>query len=134
MLKRVSFRYFCFEMQASIDFNGYKSMYEYWSDTIYRELTIDNNLIINLCSKEYSDAIMKYREDNVRIITINFYSVVAGKLKSKGTLAKMLRGRLVRYMALNKINDIDGIKGFSELGFSYSAEASDENTINFIEN
>ena len=120
------------ELQAKCNIGTYTSMYEYWGRRIYDEITPNEDLIINLCSKEYSEVIERYKDSNIKIITINFYSLVDGKLKVKGTLAKMLRGRLVRYMAINKITTADELKGFNELGFEYSEENSTNDTMNFI--
>jgi Uncharacterized protein conserved in bacteria len=57
---------------------------------------------------------------------------VEGKVKQKGTIAKMARGDMVRFMAENKISDLNGIKDFHELGFAYSKELSNDSKYVFI--
>ena len=50
----------------------------------------------------------------------------------KGTLAKMARGEMVRYLAQNNVYDLEGLKRFDKLGYKYSQEKSNENTYVFI--
>ena len=45
---------------------------------------------------------------------------------------KMARGEMVRFMAENNIGDINDIKRFNRLGFSYCKELSDENKFTFL--
>ena len=47
-----------------------------------------------------------------------------GKIKEKGTYAKMARGSLVRYMAEHQIENPEEIKQFDELGYKYKEEYS----------
>ncbi len=46
------------------------------------------------------------------------------KIKVKATEAKMARGIMIRYLAENNITDIEKVKDFKELEFSYSNEYS----------
>src|SRR5699024_9269485 len=50
-----------------------KGLYKLWEDTIYNTLTKENQLILNLASKEYSKTITRYTTDNDRLITVDFY-------------------------------------------------------------
>ena len=45
---------------------------------------------------------------------------------------KMARGEMVRYMAENGIEDIEQIKGFDRLGFTYSDELSEADKYIFL--
>ena len=44
----------------------------------------------------------------------------------------MARGEIVRYLAQNKICDLEGLKRFDKLEYKYSQEKSNENTYVFI--
>ena len=77
-----------------------------------------------LASKEYSKSILKYIPENVRGITCVFGELSDGKIKEKGTYAKMARGSLVRYMAEHQIENPEEIKQFDELGYKYKEEYS----------
>ena len=63
---------------------------------------------------------------------MEFGELSGGKVKQKGTLAKMARGEMVRYMAENNITDVEGLKAFSGLGYQYSEEWSGQNRLVFL--
>ena len=44
----------------------------------------------------------------------------------KGVYAKMARGEMVRYMAVNQIENPEDIKAFSELDYRFAPELSTE--------
>lgn len=56
----------------------------------------------------------------------------AGKLKVESTASKKARGYMVRYIAENKIDDIEGVKTFNIDGFTYSENESTEKEIVFV--
>lgn len=110
------------EMQTKIPF----SLYEYWKDTLAN--TIPEDPILNLASEEYAKCIRKYRE----VIDVSFCEYNGKKYVEKGVYAKMARGRMVRYLAEHQVEDIEQIKRFCDLGYSYSDSLSHENLIVFI--
>ncbi len=120
------------EMQAKLSVNGAKDLYEFWGDRLYKSLTADSRTIINLASKEYSQCIEKYLTPDDRYITVEFGEWIKGKVRQKGTLAKMTRGEMVRFLAENQIQEVEEMKKFQELGFSYSEECSNEATYVFL--
>ena len=48
------------EMQAKAKIDGCKNLYEFWCDSLYREVLPEGRIIINLASKEYSKCVEKY--------------------------------------------------------------------------
>lgn len=122
------------EMKAKFDDWKYKSLYDFWADKISRVIDSENEYILNLASKEYSQTITKYVDDKKRVIDYVFGELIDGKVKQKGTLAKMARGEMVRFMAENKIKDVEKTKEFDRLNYLYSEELSDETTFVFIKN
>ncbi len=120
------------EMQAKLSVNGFKDLYDFWGNRLYQSLVDNDRIIINLASKEYSQCIEKYITPKDRFITIEFGEVVEGKVKQKGTLVKMARGEMVRFMAENNISNLNGIKDFHELGFAYSKDLSNAAKYVFI--
>ena len=69
---------------------------------------------------------------DVRVITCTFAQQVDGRLLERATLCKMARGEMARYLALNRVQDEQELRGFRELGFAYSPVHSDENHYVFI--
>lgn len=122
------------EMQARLAAGGKKDLYAFWGDRLYRELMEDNrdSIILNLASKEYFSAVVPYLEPSCLFITVSFEEEVDGKLKQKGTFAKMARGEMVRFLAENGIEDTEEIKKFDGLGYQYRAELSDERNYVFV--
>ena len=121
------------EMQAKASVGGFKDLYEYWGDSLYHELTSDGeHVILNLASKEYSKCIEKYAAKNDLFVTCVFGEFVDDKVVQKGTLAKMARGEMVRYLAENQVNTLDGVKEFCRLGYKFSKELSSEKEYIFI--
>ena len=131
------------EMQAKASEAG--DLYKFWGDKLYREVTEKDrkeaggqpdhkgSLIVNLASKEYSKCVEKYLTPEDVYLTIVFGELTDGKVKQKGTLAKMARGEMVRYLAENNVQDPEGIKGFDRLGYRFAEELSDKREYIFLE-
>ena len=122
------------EMQAKLQVNNTKNLYDYWQSSIYNALVADCSVIVNLASKEYSKVIEKYQDDKVKMVTCTFGELtkVNGikKVRTKATAVKMARGEMVRYMAENNVQDVEQLKSFDRLLYVYSEEySSDENYV-----
>jgi len=120
------------EMQAGLSVDGCKDLYDFWGGRLHKSLSEDDGIIINLASKEYSRCIEKYITPDERFITVEFGELTDGRVKQKGTLAKMARGEMVRFLAENAVREPEEMKAFHELGFSYARELSDEEKYVFI--
>ncbi len=120
------------EMQAKLKMEGAKDLYAYWGDTLAKQLFSETDCIVNLASKEYSICVSKYLPPHVRFVTCVFGEEKDGKIIEKGTMCKMARGEMVRYMAEHLIEDVEEIKGFDRLDYCFAPERSDENTYVFI--
>ena len=105
------------EMQTKVNMTGYKNLYDYWGDSLYKKLYEDTDTVLNLASMEYSKCIEKYVTDKNNFITCTFGEYKKGKIITKGTLAKMARGEMVRYLTDEKIENISDIKYFKRLNF-----------------
>ncbi len=122
------------EMQAKAAVDGHKNLYEFWGDSLYREVLDDSRVIINLASKEYSKCIEKYLQPEDRFITCIFGELDTdkGKIVQKGVYAKMARGEMVRYLASIHAEDPEQIKGFAQSGYSFDETRSDDKTFVFL--
>lgn len=112
------------EMQTKLNLQEVDNLYDFWKDSIANEVYQENDLIINLASKEYSSCITPYLNEHRKMITIHFVQEVKGQLKTKGTEAKMCRGAMVRYMASHQVEDIELLKAFEYLGYQYDEKLS----------
>ena len=120
------------EMQAKAKIGTYKDLYHYWGDSLYQEVCDDDHIVLNLASKEYSKCIEKYLSPEDHFITCVFGEEINGKIIQKGTLAKMARGEMVRFMAENQIEDLEKIKTFHGLDFHYREDLSSKTEFIFI--
>ena len=120
------------EMQAKLEIDGAKNLYDYWGDRLYRELRDSSGIIVNLASKEYSKCIEKYLQPGDRYISCNFYEEQEGKLVQKGVYCKMARGEMVRFMAENRVEEPEGIKRFSVMGYRFFEDLSSEKEYIFV--
>ena len=112
------------EMQAKLSLVDAEDLYKFWGGKLYRELIREDHVVLNLASKEYSKAIEPYLEPEIRYITCIFGSLQDGRVKVKGTEAKMARGEMVRWISERQIEEPEGIRAFGELGFAYCPERS----------
>ncbi len=122
------------EMQAKLRVGECKDLYAYWGDSLAKALFSETDCILNLASKEYSVCVSKYLPENVRFITCVFGEEKDGKVIEKGTMCKMARGEMVRFMAENQIEDPEQIKFFDRLGYRFTPSHSDENLFVFTLN
>lgn len=120
------------EMQAKAKVAGTGNLYEYWRDTLYKEVLDDSGVIINLASKEYSRCIEKYLQPEDRFITCIFGELEDGRIAQKGVYAKMARGDMVRFMAEYQIENPEILKTYDRMHYHFSAEHSSETEYVFV--
>ena len=118
------------EMQAKLKVEDNKDLYAFWGDALAQTLFAETDCIINLASKEYSQCISKYLPKDVRFITCTFGEEKDGKVVEKGTLCKMARGEMVRWMAEHRVETPEELKAFEGRNHRYASEYSTE--MNFV--
>lgn len=119
------------EMQAKLSVDGAQDLYAFWGRRLYESLDEDE-CILNLASEEYAKAVRPYVAPEVRFVTVRFGEIVDGRVKQKGTFAKMARGEMVRFMAEEDVTALTALRDFDALGLHYDEAFSDEKTLTFI--
>lgn len=122
------------EMQAKVQIDGKKNLYDYWGDRIYQQVAGDDHIMINLASKEYSKCVESYLTSQDIYITCIFGEMSGNKVVQKGTYAKMARGEMVRFLAEFHITEPEKIKKFDRLGYRFYDELSTETEFIFLRN
>lgn len=112
------------EMQARLSVDGYRDLYHFWGDSLARRLSDETDLVVNLASREYSRAVEPHLPGSVTFLTCTFGQRQGEKLLEKGTLCKMARGQMVRWLAQNQITDPLRLREFSDLGYRFSPDLS----------
>ena len=120
------------EMQAKAAVGGHKNLYDFWGDSLYREVIDDSRIIINLASKEYSKCIEKYLHPEDRYITCIFGEPDGDKIVQKGVYAKMARGEMVRFMAGIHAKKPEQMKDFNWSGYHFDDDRSSEQEYYFV--
>lgn len=120
------------EMQAKAKLPGFRNLYEFWGEDLYREVMDESRVLVNLASKEYSKCIEKYLKPGDRYITCIFGEPEGDKIVQKGVYAKMARGEMVRFMAGIQAETPEQMKDFSWSGYRFEEERSSETEYVFV--
>lgn len=101
----------------------------FWQDIL--PSTVDTSeLIINLASKEYADALITKHHNTLHLI---FKQPKDGTYKTIGILAKKARGLMTRYIIQNAITNPQGLKGFNLENYQHSPEQSSLDKMVFLQ-
>lgn len=112
------------EMQAKAHVTGTRDLYEYWGNSLYREVIDNSRTLINLASKEYSTTIERYLQPHDRFITCTFAEKIDGRLVQKGVYCKMARGEMVRFMATHNVTEPEQLESFDSPDWRFAPELS----------
>ena len=121
------------EMQARVDIGGCGSLYDFWGDSLYREVMDESRILINLASKEYSKCIEKHLKPGDRYITCIFGELVNEKIVQKGVYVKMARGEMIRYMAEINVKRPEQIRDFNIGGYEFDEKRSSDTEYVFLQ-
>lgn len=119
------------EMQARLTLGGCRDLYEFWNRKPADRLCADTDWILNLASREYSRAVSAHLPQGFRFLSCVFGEWNAGRLIEKGTICKMARGEMVRWLAENEITAPEEIKEFDRLGYRFLPEQSGRDRLVF---
>lgn len=120
------------EMQAKLPLDNHKNLYQFWGESIANYLCNGTDCIVNLASNEYSKVVRAHVPSSVNFVDFTFGEIKNGKVVEKGTMCKMARGQMVRWLAERNVTRIEGMKEFTQMGFLYSEEKSTENQFVFV--
>jgi len=120
------------EMGTKLAVNGKKNLYQFWGDEITNRLNSaleqsGNDTLCNLASGEYFKAV-NTKKLTANIITPVFKDMKNGQLKVIFLYAKQARGMMAGYILRNGINNAEDLKGFTDGGYRFTENLSDENT------
>lgn len=119
------------EMQAKFK-DEPRSLYSFWGAKLAEEVCRGISAVINLASEEYGKCITAHLPEGVAVIDVVFGELIDGRVKEKGTYAKMARGEMVRFMAESGVVSVEEIKAFNRLGYCYSDSWSAAGKIVFL--
>ena len=116
------------EMGVKFANSAGNNLYEFWADSIARELNKDlgksgSRVLVNLASNEYFRAVRRDALD-AEVITPVFKDLKGGKYKIISFFAKKARGQMARYISDSELNDPAGLKKFRTDGYRYNKAES----------
>ncbi|MDO5695918.1 MAG: YaaA family protein [Eubacteriales bacterium] len=105
-------------------------LYHFWGDKIAGQLV--GRPVLDLSSGEFSKAIAPYIPES-EYHHVTFQVTKNGKRRSAATAAKMMRGRLIRYLAQNAITQPADVCYFTADGFVFDMAASTNRHFIFVQ-
>lgn len=126
------------EMQAKLAVGKAADLYAFWGDSIARQIFADGDCcLLDLASREYSRCVLRHLPKGARVLGFLFAERnPQGKLVEKGTLCKMARGEMVRFLAEHQVRTPEEatalLPQFTALGYRYSPADSDEGRYVFV--
>lgn len=116
-----------------------KNLYAFWGD----KLTVALNgllaqereagavpVLVNLASEEYFKSVVPAKLA-APVVTPVFEDWKNGRYKIISFYAKRARGLMCRYAIRNRVEDVEGLKGFDLEGYAFAPDASDKDTLVF---
>lgn len=112
------------EMQARLAGSGCQSLYQFWGPSLAQALAEEDDLLVDLASREYSRAVTDHLPQGMTVISCTFGELREGRVLEKGTQCKMARGEMVRYLTEHLSESPEAMQAFDRLGYSFSQERS----------
>ena len=106
-----------------VGFRDY-SLYHFWGSDIAENLFQEDNIVIDLASKQYTRLVKPYLSQGRQLITVEFQELKNGKWKTIGVHAKMARGEMVRYIAEKQIKNPTDLQDFNDFEFQFEPDVS----------
>lgn len=121
------------EMSTRLKVGVKPNLYKFWdskiTDSLNSELE-EGELFVNLASNEYYK-VLQPKLLKVPVITPVFKEFKNGDYKVVMTFAKLARGLMVRYIVDQKVDSIEGLKGFNVNGYAFDANLSTDTELVF---
>jgi len=126
------------EMSTKLQIKSHKNLYEFWGNKLTNSIIQDlknrkNPFLINLASKEYTDAIdLNLISKKFTIITPIFKDFKNRKYKNITIYSKHCRGLMASYIIKNQIDNIDEIKKFNLNDYKFIDYLSNDSELFFF--
>lgn len=120
------------EMGYKLPNEPYRNLYSFWGDQLAKTLPA-SEVVINLSAVEYTKAILPYLMDS-QIITPKFMTLDQ-KTKTPRFVtvhAKIARGAFARWLITGRIDTVDALSNFTELGYRFDPSLSTPDSPVFV--
>lgn len=118
------------EMGTPLSIGNHSNLYDFWGDAITCAIntqlaSIDSEVLVNVASQEYFHAV-KPNQLKAKIITPRFEDKKNGHYKVISFYAKRARGLMVRFCAINHIQNVQELKDFDMEGYYFVKNESSD--------
>jgi len=118
------------EMGTRLPTGRGKDLYAFWGDLLGERIaaeleTHEDSTLVNLASNEYFKAV-RAKNKGLRVVTPIFRDVKDGKSRTLFLFAKRARGSMARWAIQNRIERAEELQKFTEGGYVFVPELSDE--------
>jgi uncharacterized protein len=126
------------EMGTTLKVGRANNLYQYWDKTIAAYLNARQQgepapVIVNLASQEYFKSV-NTRLLNASVVECSFEDFKNGEYKVLSFFAKRARGMMARFALTQRVEAIDGLKGFVGGGYTFTQAASTAGRLVFRRN
>lgn len=123
------------EMGTALATAGAKNLYEFWGDTLVRQLnrqlaSSHPAVIVNLASQEYFRAV-QHKTLKARVIECVFEDWKPGGYKVISFFAKRARGLMLRHAIDHRLAAPEGLKKFKSDGYRFESSVSEPDRLVF---
>jgi cytoplasmic iron level regulating protein YaaA (DUF328/UPF0246 family) len=124
------------EMGTSLAVGQARNLYEFWRPVVTETLNgaiagSGSRGLVNLASVEYFGAV-SVKELDARVVTPVFKDRKNGRYKVISFFAKKARGAMCDFMIRNRVNEAEGLRGFTGLGYALDPDQSTGDTLTFL--
>ena len=120
------------EMGARLQAAGHKNLYEFWGSRVAEAVFESGEPVLDLASEEYSRVVTRHVPAGARLVGTVFGELQGDKVIEKGTLCKMARGEMVRWLAERQAGRVEEAREFDHLNYRFSPEHSSEERYVFL--
>ena len=112
------------EMGSRLDNVRGKNLYQFWQDKLTQGLnqqlqTVSSNLLVNLASNEYADAV-DMKQIDAEVISPQFKDWKNDQYKIISFFAKKARGIMSAWIVANRVTEQSDLLAFDGAGYRYS--------------
>lgn len=123
------------EMGTRLENPRGKNLYQFWGDLVTQQLNAmteghGDRTVVNLASKEYS-RVVRPKGLAGGMLDVAFKERSGGRLKTVAVYAKRARGEMARFIVKQRLDEPDGLKAFTGMGYRFDADASDASAWTF---
>ena len=120
------------EMGYRLPSDAYRNLYTFWKDAIARCIPATGT-VVNLAAIEYSKTVTPYIAPD-RIITPKFLTLDPKTNEPTFVVVhtKIARGAFAHWMIVNRIEEPEQLKTFSDIGYRYDQRLSSQHELVFV--